>query len=513
MKSLFHTLLFCGVVLIAALAHAQPLHVLWDRSGLTDSSAYGYKILPLGDQNNDGYADWGVLAFGNVASYYGTRASYLEFFHGGNPLPTEPYFTYRTDTTIYAPYFWAVVVGDINGDGYQDWDISVWRHSPPAGYQDLIFFGGPGNHGLPDIEWPMSETVMPIGDFNGDGYDDLIANEYQNPDVWHTYYGGSPIDTLPDWTLHGPPPGINNLAPEAVGDFNGDGASDFLCYNPNSPFNAAIFLGGANPDTVPAYSWTNVHGPIGGVKDLNGDGFDEFILGGDGQEEVHFGRPVLRPEPDAFLHFSCSGGGGAHEAISAGDYNHDGYDDIIMLNDYCPDQQFGSLTLHLGHPWLYSEPAFVIGGWSPPLNLIGIYTATGLGDVNGDGVNDIAIGAWDDYAYLGWRGRCVILAGDTSFHAGARDSRPELAQKLAVSVYPNPFNGEASIRLEAPSSPVPVTLITFNLLGQEVQRAVLPRFTGEYIYRYNAQDLSSGLYLLQVRAGSYQTTQKLMVLR
>jgi hypothetical protein len=53
------------LVLIAALvvtALAQPWtpQVIWLRQGQGDSSRYGVSVLALGDQNNDGYADFGV---------------------------------------------------------------------------------------------------------------------------------------------------------------------------------------------------------------------------------------------------------------------------------------------------------------------------------------------------------------------------------------------------------------------------------------------------------------------
>lgn len=82
-----------------------------------------------------------------------------------------------------------------------------------------------------------------------------------------------------------------------------------------------------------------------------------------------------------------------------------------------------------------------------------------------------------------------------------------------VSAFPNPFNGETTIALNVPPGVRQVTLGTYNLLGQLVARDDLVALPGPMRYRYHAQDLSSGLYLLRVEAGSYQTTQKLMLLR
>jgi hypothetical protein len=500
------------VLVFSYSVQAQPYEpsVIWDRSGETDSSAYGYEILPLGDQNNDGFADWTVYAQGNGGGWHGTRASYLEFFHGGNPPSTQPYMTYHADTTVYNK-LWAVDrIGDANGDGYQDWLTRMCTVAGPVTCIGSIFFGGPGADTIPDVNFPAS-SIGGIGDFNGDGYDDIATYDF-GTDVLQIYFGGNPMDAVPDWTLYQPPPGLIQSIPYAFGDFNGDGASDFMCFNPNN-YSVAIFLGGANADTIPEYVWTLTGSwPIGGVCSLNGDNTDELVFRGTTSDFifVHSGNPILSPESNYSLNFSCQGA--ARSAASAGDFNHDGYSDLLMFTDYCPAQWFGSVNLHLGHPWINPEPAFVINGLAEPLNLYGIWTAAGLGDVNGDSVDDVAIGAYDDLAAQGWRGRCVIIAGDDSLEVSADASRPELPDNLAVNVYPNPFNAETTIRLEAPPNHL-VTLTVFNVLGQEVRHEALPLFSGEYFYHFVAENLTSGLYLVHAQSGSLQTTQKLMLLK
>ena len=85
--------LFLLIVFYISAASAQPWHVniLWERQGLEDSSGYG-GIIALGDQNDDGYADWAVSAY---PPYNPTDSAYVEFFLGGDPPSTEPYMTYR----------------------------------------------------------------------------------------------------------------------------------------------------------------------------------------------------------------------------------------------------------------------------------------------------------------------------------------------------------------------------------------------------------------------------------
>ena len=501
-------------LLVATIALAQPYepHIIWDRSGETDSSAYGYKILPLGDQNDDGFADWAVLAHGNIATYHGTRRPYLEFFHGDTMPSTEPYFVFQQDSPAYYQSWSAGVIGDINGDGYKDWMTAYWPQGFPAYRIYGFFYGGHGPSSAPDVAWSQSVVTgfygLPEFDFNGDGTDDLYWGNNETGEV-RVYFGSSPLDTLSDWSIAEPPQGINQTLPYAVGDFNGDGASDFLCYNPNN-WNVAVFLGATQADTIPDFLWTLPDRvPVDGVKSLNGDDADELIIVSFDGMDVCFGRQELSPTPDYILNFSCEGG--PHTAVSAGDFNADGYGDILTYVPSCISNPFGALTLHLGYSWLNAEPVISIEGDTPPLHLRGIYTAAGLGDVNGDGYDEFAIGAWNE-TFGPWRGRCVIVAGD-SLTVSVDDPRPELVQKLDIEVYPNPFNAETTIRLEAPQSQDQVTLSIYNVLGQEVQREILPKFSGQYAYHLSAQDWTTGLYFIHVQSGSVHTTAKLMLLR
>ncbi|MBI5059054.1 FG-GAP repeat protein [candidate division KSB1 bacterium] len=502
------TFLFLALAL-PLVVRAQPYapHVIWDRTGETDSSSYGTQILPLGDQNNDGYADWAVGAWGNFA-YAGTQRGYVEFFHGAESLSVQPFHVFRADSErFYDPS--AFVVGDMNGDGYRDWLYELSRRDSLI-QEKWLFLGGSTVSDTPNVKWRFDGAIaaIPIGNLNGDDFDDLLFFRESTNTAW-VCFGGHLVDTTADWILNQPPPGINQSIPYANGDFNGDGYSDLLFFHPGNG-NVAILLGGSVPDTIPDYLWTAPNrAPIGGVRSLNGDPFDEFLFEGENVVDVHFGDSILQSVPSTTIQFSCTY---TLHAASAGDFNHDAYNDLLMWDDQCDGNMFGALTLHLGHPWVNPEPVFTIeGSW--PDGLINIYTAVSLGDVNGDGIDDIAIGAWDDFAYVGWRGRSVIIAGDDSLIASADDPRPEIPQKLEVNVYPNPFNSEARIKMRCPPSARVTTLSVFNVLGQVVRKEVLPPFSGEYIYQFHANDLPSGVYLAHVQSGDLQVTEKLMLLK
>jgi hypothetical protein len=248
--------------------------------------------------------------------------------------------------------------------------------------------------------------------------------------------------------------------------------------------------------------------------DLNHDHKADLVISRSGTQrdylDVHFGRDTLSPLPDYQLNFpDCENM--ALFLCSVGDINRDGYDDLVAISEAC-NLGWGGLRLYLGHPWLNPDPILAIDGREPPLNLVGIRWATGLGDVDGDGVEDWAVGATNDN-FDGLRGRVVILSGDSTLRVDAHEPRVEVPRDLRVTVYPNPFNAEATISLDLPGYFPELQVTVFNLLGEVVTQTTLHNVWGPTQYRLDASALSPGLYLLRVTAGDLQATQKLVLLK
>jgi len=77
--------------------------------------------------------------------------------------------------------------------------------------------------------------------------------------------------------------------------------------------------------------------------------------------------------------------------------------------------------------------------------------------------------------------------------------------------YPNPFNPSTTIRYNVPK-PSFVTLIIYNLLGNEVTTLVNgTRTPGEYSVSWNGEGQSAGIYLVQLKAGNFTDTRKLIL--
>jgi hypothetical protein len=170
----------------------------------------------------------------------------------------------------------------------------------------------------------------------------------------------------------------------------------------------------------------------------------------------------------------------------------------------------------LGHPTLNRDPAITIVGWTNPLNLIGIRTAASLGDVNGDGVDDIAIGSWDDLAYLGWRGRAVIIAGDTTLRVDAAEPFILPPSSFILSCFPNPFNATTTISFTLPRTGT-VDLNVYDVTGRLVRNLAggcnPPLQAGEHQIEFDGSDLPSGIYFVRMEAGGISQTRKIVLLK
>ncbi len=79
--------------------------------------------------------------------------------------------------------------------------------------------------------------------------------------------------------------------------------------------------------------------------------------------------------------------------------------------------------------------------------------------------------------------------------------------------YPNPFNPSTVIRFSVPYESH-ITLKVYNILGSEVATLVNGvRAAGSYNITFNAENLASGVYFYQLKAGNFVTTKKLLLLK
>jgi hypothetical protein len=79
--------------------------------------------------------------------------------------------------------------------------------------------------------------------------------------------------------------------------------------------------------------------------------------------------------------------------------------------------------------------------------------------------------------------------------------------------YPNPFNPNTTIKYSVKEAGM-VTLTVYDILGKEVKTLVNEtKSPGEYTAAFDASSLPSGVYIYTIRAGSFNASRKMVLVK
>jgi hypothetical protein len=294
-----------------------------------------------------------------------------------------------------------VAAGDFNCDQYDDLAVGVARKDNSKGVTDAgainIIYGGNGNGGrlssVSSVQFGQAVVdtpgiidefggVLAVGDFDGDGCDDLAA--------------GMPYKDVG---------GINNSGQVIVMYGRWDGL------NFNSP---EIW----NQDTSGVAGVVEAYDHFGeslAAGDFNGNGYDDLAIGipgegGSGVVYVLNGAPLagLVTTAAVLLHQDVEGMDGNRESgdlfgmsLASGDFNNNGYADLAIG---VPHERWNGLSAAGVVHIVYGSSGFLSGSgsqmWSQ--DSAGMASVTGenekfgwslaAGDFNGNNRDDLAIG-------------------------------------------------------------------------------------------------------------------------
>lgn len=401
------------------------------------------------DLNGDGLRD---VAVGAPQAAGGEGRVFV--YYGGRPLRAD---AVRVLAVPSSTAFGQVVAcaGDLDGDGYPELAVSAVRAADAPG-RVYVVPGGPtpadGPYAVLAVAASASFgwSLAGGGDLNGDGYGDLVVGQpaYMGVGAFHVYLGGrAGVPAVPSMmgSVSGRDDSRSGWAVAFVGDLDGDGRSDLAA---SAPSHAGDFsyvrvyrgaasgwsAGGAFDLAQPAVfaRYGEVLAPAG---DLDADGFPDLAVGVPGAAGE---RPMvwvfrgnargIETAPAQVLRpFDGLGASFGAALQGVGDADGDGYDDLAV-GDPTPDG---------GGVYVLSGSATMVGA-SGRATLGAMGSAEGFGaalgaagDVDGDGLDDVLVGAPDAESQAG---RAFWFRGATTGAALEQALRPNLGGRFGASL-------------------------------------------------------------------------------
>jgi len=515
-----------AVTLLTAVAAAQnELELVWTGAGETNYNYFGAGMTGV-DFDHDSYSD---VLIGAKGWNDGQGKVYL--FLGSPDFFEEATFELVGDTV--EDYFDRDIsnLQDIDLDGFYDFIV-------PGRERVELYFGGVDFDTVPDwqVQKHGSEPSSPeyfgastdsVGDVNGDGWSDFVISggDYElHLTYFEIYFSSLELDTIPDWHYYTEAYYNYAFIVEGLGDINGDGFDDVLAYKPVSSsvttYPAQVFYGGSPMDTIPDLEFIPYAICAGGIGDVNDDGYNDLAMykrfNSDPLEShtvVYFGGAGVDTLPDVILEGAYTPDTRCNSMFSHADVNGDGIEDIVCEGGW----DFNYLYVYLGSPWFNGTPDW----WYSEYHMIDGITLSGVGDVNGDGCDEIVLGM-PEYNFQ--QGKVYLYAGNPDLiDLGAPVEPGDLPRtpgwyKLDQN-YPNPFNASTTIHFELGKLST-VSMTVFDLRGNKIRSLIRNKEMrpGGYNISWSgknefSQPVSSGIYLLELRVDQFRQIQKMVLLR
>ena len=428
-----------SVLDLSYISTAEGMIIVGGDRGDEEDDEVGWSVSSAGDVNGDGFDDVivGAPSIGEAYVIYGGTG-----LNGAglanidlSDLTSDQGFIIQDNSVIKSAGYSVSSAGDVNGDGFDD--VIVGAHHGDDGGTDAgtgageayVIYGGTGLNGTGLATIDLSEltsdhgfiikgdaegdragrSVSSAGDVNGDGFDDVIVGASNGDDGGlnageaYVIYGGTGL--------------------------NGTGLANIDLMTGLTSDQGFIIQGDEGGD---AQNWADdgdwAGFSVSSAGDVNGDGFDDVIVGahrGDdggtdaGEAYVIYGGTGLNGTGLATIDLTnltidqgfIIQGDNAYDwagrsVSSAGDVNGDGFDDLIVGASNGDDGGLnageayviyggtglngaGLANIDLSH--LTVDQGFIIQGdddwdWAG-------FSVSSAGDVNGDGFDDVIVGA------------------------------------------------------------------------------------------------------------------------
>jgi hypothetical protein len=371
--------------------------------------------IAVGDFNGDGRLDLALVnagSSGNVSVLLG---------NGDGTFQSARSFA-------VGPFPISLAVGDFNGDGKLDLVVPFSPTLLGQGASVLLGNGDGTFQPAQTISIPADCRHVVVGDFNGDGRQDLALPEFTKPVVAVLFGNGDGSFQNPKLV---PVPSRGGAVFAAAGDFNEDGLPDLVIGSFDTNVSAvSVLLSKGDGSFTPGQVMGAPYPFSLATGDFNVDGRVDFAVGGSGVS-IFFGNGN-----GSFQAAANYGVGSIPRSIIAADFNGDGNQDLAVANI---GSNSTSVLLGRGDGTFQAAANYPAG--DSPVGMV-------VGDFNADGKQDLVTAGGGTISVL-------LGNGDGTFQA---------AQTMAVG--PNPeslamgdFDGDGHLDLAVQEGSCSLTIL------------------------------------------------------
>ena len=416
--------------------------LLAEGPGYYQSIEFGLSISGAGDVNADGFADIilgvpdaspnqngnptppGLTCSGIGYIVFGQQTSLWPITLQLNTNTLDGTNGFMIIGTIVNEYVGSAVAsaGDINGDGFGDFNISGFDYAPPNDYYTSFTIFGNNN-------WSSLNTLDNLNKLSGNfyiGYQGIDAGDFNNDGIPDFAYSPVHVEVGVVGSLEVffgvqpplPPSGSFNL-------LNLDGLNGFIIYGEISDDQSG---------------WSVDAG------DFNGDGIKDLLIGAPqasvgskahaGKTYIIFGKKNWSSSIDlssldgnngVILNGENAGDSNGFSVSSAGDINDDGIVDLVIGAPNALDNAGKVYVVFGKKDWsspidlssLDGNSGFILEGEQPGAK--SGWSVSKAGDINGDGIGDLVVGAPEFRAeigqLIGLAGRSYVIFGKRNWNS------------------------------------------------------------------------------------------------